>query len=202
MVLALDCSPELLEYRASASVHIGPQLRAARERAGLKQSEVARRMRLDPAIISRWECEEATRYRPVPGDRLPALAEALETTVEELLESSPETWPRHPARVPGPARHQPGRDRRAAAPSTALPSVSSAPLLHLVPGAERCELADDTCPCRFWREPVTAARERPLSAWTFDMPFLPRPQLCCLGCRRHFYVGPGYGPHRCSAGGS
>jgi len=48
----------------------------------LKQSEVARRMRLDPSIPSLWEQGK----RLVPANRVRALADALEVTVDELLE--------------------------------------------------------------------------------------------------------------------
>jgi transcriptional regulator with XRE-family HTH domain len=48
----------------------------------LKQSEVARRMRLDPSIPSLWEQGK----RLVPANRVRALADALEVSVEELLE--------------------------------------------------------------------------------------------------------------------
>jgi transcriptional regulator with XRE-family HTH domain len=48
----------------------------------LKQSEVARRMRLDPSIPSLWEQGK----RLVPANRVRALADALEVSVEELLD--------------------------------------------------------------------------------------------------------------------
>jgi transcriptional regulator with XRE-family HTH domain len=57
-------------------------MRDLRARQGLKQSEVARRMRLDPSIPSLWEQGK----RLVPANRVRALADALEVTVEELLE--------------------------------------------------------------------------------------------------------------------
>src|SRR5437660_10098040 len=57
-------------------------MRDLRARQGLKQSEVARRMRLDPSIPSLWEQGK----RLVPANRLRALAEALEVSVEELLD--------------------------------------------------------------------------------------------------------------------
>src|SRR5438270_8222509 len=57
-------------------------MRDLRARQGLKQSEVARRMRLDPSIPSLWEQGK----RLVPANRVRALADALEVSVEELLE--------------------------------------------------------------------------------------------------------------------
>jgi transcriptional regulator with XRE-family HTH domain len=66
----------------TASLDLSTRMRDLRARQGLKQSEVARRMRLDPSIPSLWEQGK----RLVPANRLRALAEALEVTVEELLE--------------------------------------------------------------------------------------------------------------------
>jgi transcriptional regulator with XRE-family HTH domain len=57
-------------------------MRELRARQGLKQSEVARRMRLDPSIPSLWEQGK----RLVPASRVRALATALEVSVEELLD--------------------------------------------------------------------------------------------------------------------
>src|SRR6266852_1627588 len=66
----------------TASLDLSTRMRDIRARQGLKQSEVARRMRLDPSIPSLWEQGK----RLVPANRVPALAEALEVTVEELLD--------------------------------------------------------------------------------------------------------------------
>jgi transcriptional regulator with XRE-family HTH domain len=66
----------------AASLDLSTRMRDLRARQGLKQSEVARRMRLDPSIPSLWEQGK----RLVPANRLRALAEALEVTLEELLE--------------------------------------------------------------------------------------------------------------------
>lgn len=67
-----------------SSVLIGPQLREARIRAGLKQSEVATMLGVDESLPSRWECPSSTRYKPVPGHHLAQLASILGTTVEHL----------------------------------------------------------------------------------------------------------------------
>ncbi|MGI9147842.1 MAG: helix-turn-helix domain-containing protein [Chloroflexota bacterium] len=66
----------------TASLDLSTRMRDLRARQGLKQSEVARRMRLDPSIPSLWEQGK----RLVPANRVRALAEALEVSVEELLE--------------------------------------------------------------------------------------------------------------------
>ncbi len=66
----------------STSLDLSARMRDLRARQGLKQSEVARRMRLDPSIPSLWEQGK----RLVPANRVRALADALEVTVEELLD--------------------------------------------------------------------------------------------------------------------
>src|SRR5579859_3973892 len=66
----------------TASLDLSTRMRDLRARQGLKQSEVARRMRLDPSIPSLWEQGK----RLVPANRVRALADALEVTVEELLD--------------------------------------------------------------------------------------------------------------------
>jgi transcriptional regulator with XRE-family HTH domain len=66
----------------TASLDLSSRMRDLRSRQGLKQSEVARRMRLDPSIPSLWEQGK----RLVPANRVRALADALEVTVEELLD--------------------------------------------------------------------------------------------------------------------
>src|SRR5437899_11978835 len=66
----------------TASLDLSTRMRDLRARQGLKQSEVARRMRLDPSIPSLWEQGK----RLVPANRVRALAGALEVSVEELLD--------------------------------------------------------------------------------------------------------------------
>lgn len=66
----------------TASLDLSTRMRDLRARQGLKQSEVARRMRLDPSIPSLWEQGK----RLVPANRVRALADALEVSLEELLE--------------------------------------------------------------------------------------------------------------------
>lgn len=66
------------------SVHIGPALKTARERAGITQDELARRLGLDESVPSRWECVGSTRYTAVPGYRLPQLAQIFGMSVHDL----------------------------------------------------------------------------------------------------------------------
>lgn len=66
----------------TASLDLSMRMRDLRARRGLKQSEVARRLRLDPSIPSLWEQGK----RLVPANRVRALADALEVSLEELLE--------------------------------------------------------------------------------------------------------------------
>ena len=66
----------------TASLDLSMRMRDLRARQGLKQSEVARRLRLDPSIPSLWEQGK----RLVPANRVRALADALEVSLEELLE--------------------------------------------------------------------------------------------------------------------
>src|ERR1700740_3624271 len=68
--------------RPTPSLDLSGRRRALRARQGFKQSEVARRMRLDPSIPSLWEQGK----RLVPANRVRALADALEVSVEELLD--------------------------------------------------------------------------------------------------------------------
>jgi transcriptional regulator with XRE-family HTH domain len=111
----------------SSSLDLSARMRDLRARQGLKQSEVARRMRLDPSIPSLWEQGK----RLVPANRVRALAEALEVSVEELLEgvTSP---PRMPTK---PVADEPTRttvadliDERAVRPA----AVDNGPLLRLL----------------------------------------------------------------------
>jgi transcriptional regulator with XRE-family HTH domain len=66
----------------TSSLDLSTRMRDLRARQGLKQSEVARRMGLDPSIPSLWEQGK----RMVPANRVRALADALEVTIEELLD--------------------------------------------------------------------------------------------------------------------
>lgn len=69
------------------SVHLGNHLRFLRVRAGYTQGELARRLGVDAAMTSRWECESSTRFRPVPGHHFQRLSELLEVPLGELTGS-------------------------------------------------------------------------------------------------------------------
>src|SRR5919197_4450081 len=66
----------------TAPLDLSARMREIRARQGLKQSEVARRMGLDPSIPSLWEQGK----RLVPANRVRALADALEVSLDELLD--------------------------------------------------------------------------------------------------------------------
>src|SRR5438045_9739954 len=66
----------------NASLDLPTRMRDLRSREGMKQSEVAWRMSLDPSIPSLWEQGK----RLVPANRVRALAEALEVSLDELLD--------------------------------------------------------------------------------------------------------------------
>jgi transcriptional regulator with XRE-family HTH domain len=112
----------------TASLDLSTRMRDLRARQGLKQSEVARRMRLDPSIPSLWEQGK----RLVPANRVRALADALEVSVEELLEGV--SGAQRPSKSLTEDIHHPTSvsdliDERTVRP---MPS-DEAPLLRLVP---------------------------------------------------------------------
>jgi DNA-binding XRE family transcriptional regulator len=81
---------QMLSLTGAASLDLSRQMREMRGRTGLKQSEVARRLGIDPSIPSLWESGK----RLVPVNRVPGLAEAFETDVETFLSAGcPERAP-------------------------------------------------------------------------------------------------------------
>ena len=58
-------------------------LKACRERASLTQQELADIINVDRSAISKWETGE---FLP-RTDKLPAIAKALDCTIDELLKS-------------------------------------------------------------------------------------------------------------------
>lgn len=91
---------------AGAPLNLAPRMRELRARQGLKQSEIARRMGLDPSIPSLWEQGK----RPVPASRVPALAAALGVDPRELLQG-----------IPAPDDSAGPSDRSARPPTTEYP---------------------------------------------------------------------------------
>jgi transcriptional regulator with XRE-family HTH domain len=116
----------------TSSLDLSLRMRDLRARQGLKQSEVARRMGLDPSIPSLWEQGK----RLVPANRVRALAEALEVSVEELLEGvSGAQRPSKPIVDSTPVRAGAADLLDERAGLRARP-VESGPLLRLLPRAE------------------------------------------------------------------
>jgi transcriptional regulator with XRE-family HTH domain len=109
----------------TAPLDLSARMRELRARQGLKQSELARRMGLDPSIPSLWEQGK----RLVPANRVRSLAEALEVTVEELLDVV--TGAPQAARqvAEGPVRATPGEPPD----EHPLRARSDQPLLRLLP---------------------------------------------------------------------
>jgi transcriptional regulator with XRE-family HTH domain len=123
----------------AASLDLSTRMRDLRARQGLKQSEVARRMRLDPSIPSLWEQGK----RLVPANRVRALAEALEVSVEELLDGVSGAQRQTPAPSPSAvARTLPDTPSRGVVAelvdqSTIRPQPADAgPLLRMMPPVE------------------------------------------------------------------
>jgi transcriptional regulator with XRE-family HTH domain len=114
----------------TASLDLSTRMRDLRARQGLKQSEVARRMRLDPSIPSLWEQGK----RLVPANRVRALADALEVTVEELLEGVSGAEQPSPKPLSEPPHASPAIadliDERVVRP---VPADNNTPILRVVP---------------------------------------------------------------------
>jgi transcriptional regulator with XRE-family HTH domain len=112
----------------TAPLDLSARMRELRARQGLKQSELARRMGLDPSIPSLWEQGK----RLVPANRVRSLADALEVTVEELLDGvsgAPQTARQF---VESPARAAVGDLPE----EHALRQSADQPLLRLLPQME------------------------------------------------------------------
>jgi transcriptional regulator with XRE-family HTH domain len=65
----------------TVAVNLSRRLRELRRRQGKTQSDISHRLGVDPSIPSLWEQGK----RPVPPQRLAALADALEVPLSELL---------------------------------------------------------------------------------------------------------------------
>jgi transcriptional regulator with XRE-family HTH domain len=147
----------------TASLDLSTRMRDLRARQGLKQSEVARRMRLDPSIPSLWEQGK----RLVPANRLRALADALEVTVEELLDgvsgAQRSTAPRSVADPSSRPAMADLIDDRAIRPQQA----DSGPLLRLLPHADDEQPLSEPVaglPAEHWVVP----ERPPLDGWIPD----------------------------------
>jgi transcriptional regulator with XRE-family HTH domain len=150
----------------TASLDLSTRMRELRARQGLKQSEVARRMRLDPSIPSLWEQGK----RLVPANRVRALADALEVSVEELLDGV--TGPERTATVkPAALEHATNArssiseliDDRAVRPHPA----DDGPLLRLLPqngDVQHSPMPTNDLPPEHWVVP----ERPPLDGWIPD----------------------------------
>src|SRR5689334_21258712 len=65
----------------TVAVNLSQRLRELRRRQGKTQSDISRRLGVDPSIPSLWEQGK----RPVPPQRLAELADALDVPLSELL---------------------------------------------------------------------------------------------------------------------
>jgi transcriptional regulator with XRE-family HTH domain len=148
----------------TASLDLSTRMRDLRARQGLKQSEVARRMRLDPSIPSLWEQGK----RLVPANRVRALADALEVTVEELLDGVAGAQPRSSKVIAEPPVAPTSVaeliDDRAVRPLAA----DDAPLLRLVPQAVADEPSVITPDGEVITENWIIPQRPPLEGWIPD----------------------------------
>jgi transcriptional regulator with XRE-family HTH domain len=115
----------------TASLDLSARMRDLRARQGLKQSEVARRMRLDPSIPSLWEQGK----RLVPANRVRALADALEVSVEELLEGVSGAQRAAAAKTDGGSPARSGLTDLLDSPAMVQHQADSGALLRLLPQA-------------------------------------------------------------------
>src|SRR5919107_28462 len=118
----------------TSSLDLSTRMRDLRARQGLKQSEVARRMGLDPSIPSLWEQGK----RLVPANRVRPLADALEVSIEELLAGITGAQRAKSPAPDGPVRTNGGvseliDDRTAAARQRV---AETGPLMRLLPRPE------------------------------------------------------------------
>jgi transcriptional regulator with XRE-family HTH domain len=144
----------------TSPLDLSARMRDLRARQGLKQSEVARRMGLDPSIPSLWEQGK----RMVPANRLRALADALEVTVEELLDGvSGATRPSKSAVDAASRQVADLIEDRGVRPRP----IESGPLLRLLPRAgdeQPVTVAPEDGPA----EPWIVAERPPLDGWIPD----------------------------------
>src|SRR4051794_6449061 len=151
----------------TASLDLSTRMRDLRSRQGLKQSEVARRMRLDPSIPSLWEQGK----RLVPANRVRALAEALEVTVEELLDGVSGAQRPTSSQV---ARTLPDTTSRGVVAElvdagTIRPQPADAgPLLRMMPPLEDEPPVRDELPIELPTEQWVVPERPPLEGWIPD----------------------------------
>lgn len=86
---------QAVEVDQQQSVFIGPAILARRAELSLSQAFMAHTMNMHVSSVALWDKNK----RPVPANRLDALAEALDVTVEWLVAQSGEEAPHPPRQV-------------------------------------------------------------------------------------------------------
>jgi transcriptional regulator with XRE-family HTH domain len=78
---------------------LGPAIKAARERAGMSQRDVAKKLGLSSASVAQWECVGENYVAPMI-DNLWGISRLLDVPISELLgESTPPAAPKQTAHV-------------------------------------------------------------------------------------------------------
>jgi transcriptional regulator with XRE-family HTH domain len=142
----------------TSSLDLSARMRDLRARQGLKQSELARRMGLDPSIPSLWEQGK----RLVPANRVRSLADALEVSMEELLDGVSGAQRTAKATVDSPTRT--GVAELVDDRSARTRAIENGPLLRLLPRSEEAptvEALTGDAPSEPWVVP----ERPPLDGW-------------------------------------
>ena len=130
--LAVDPEAPVL----SEPVILGARLTEMRQRSGLRQAEVARRLGIDPSVPSLWEQGK----RAVPPSRLQPLAEILGVSLDELVGVEPAPAATREQRSERPTRSMPLWSTVEGRLEAPLAARAPAPLLvGVVLDAERAE---------------------------------------------------------------
>jgi hypothetical protein len=158
-------------------------------RHDLRQSDVARRLEVDPANVSAW----CVGKRPLPSYWLAPLARVLGISVAGLAgrlqhEPAPEAVPEPESPLRGTGTANQGPDLR---PATAAPGGNG----HAVPVGTAT--VDGVQTGRARARTVLYSAELPLVPYRPQ----PRPLVGCLRCRRTWYAGRQFATHPCPASG-
>ena len=167
----------------------------------LRQSDVARRLEVDPANVSAW----CVGKRPLPSYWLEPLARVLGISLAELVracwtdyrsdglqrDSAPDAVPEPPA----PQRGTGGSSRGLDEPRHGAGQTAAAPL-----GDGHAAPVDTTTAARGEASP---GRPR-IVLYSAELPWVPyrpqpRPLVGCLRCRRTWYAGRQFATHACLA---
>ncbi len=85
-------SPQIAAVPEPPADMFGNRLKEIRKRRGVSQVELARRLGLHQSLISQYECG----YLRLHGALLVRLAQALDTTPDEILTATPAATPEPP----------------------------------------------------------------------------------------------------------